>query len=199
MLRIALTGGIGSGKSTVADLFAELGVSVIDADLVAHALTAPGEPVLAEIEGHFGPGLVGADGALDRAALRRIVFADPVQRGRLERLLHPRIRARMLADLAKAQGPYALLVIPLLFETGQTDLADRILVVDLPELEQVRRVCARSGLGEAEVQRILAAQVPRAQRLAGADDVIDNSGDPDALNTAVLDLHRAYLALSARA
>lgn len=196
MLRVALTGGIGSGKSTVAALFAALGVEVIDADAVSHALTAPGEPVVAEIARVFGGGLVDAAGALDRAALRRIVFADSRQRQRLEGLLHPRIRERMLAELATAAGPYALLVIPLLLETGQTDLADRILVVDLPEPEQLRRVRLRSGLSDAEIQRILAAQVPRAVRLARADDVIDNAGPPEALGPQVEALHRRYLSLS---
>jgi len=196
VLRVALTGGIGSGKSTVAALFAALGVEVIDADAVSHALTAPGEPVVAEIARVFGGGLVDAAGALDRAALRRIVFADSRQRQRLEGLLHPRIRERMLAELATAAGPYALLVIPLLLETGQTDLADRILVVDLPEPEQLRRVRLRSGLSDAEIQRILAAQVPRAVRLARADDVIDNAGPPEALGPQVEALHRRYLSLS---
>lgn len=196
MFRVALTGGIGSGKSTVADLFAALGAQVIDADAVAHALTAPGQPTVMEIGRAFGARLVDDAGALDRAALRGIVFADPEQRRRLEALLHPRIRDRMLADLAAAQGRYVLLVIPLLFETGQTDLADRILVVDLPESEQVRRVGRRSGLPDAETLRILRAQVPRAVRLAGADDVIDNSGSPEALGPAVEALHRSYLGMA---
>jgi dephospho-CoA kinase len=199
VFRVALTGGIGSGKSTVADLFADLGVQVVDADAVAHALTAQGQPTVAEIARAFGGEVVDASGALDRAALRRRVFADPAQRHRLEGLLHPRIRSRMTADLATARGPYALLVIPLLFETGQTDLADRVLVVDLPEAEQIRRVRLRSALSDAEIRGILDAQVPRALRLARADDVIDNSGPVEALGPAVLALHRTYLALAAPA
>ena len=198
VLRVALTGGIGSGKSTVADLFADLGTTVIDADRVAHALTAQGQPILAEIEARLGPGLVDASGILDRAALRRMVFADPARRALLEQLLHPPIRERMRAEVAASPGPYAVLVIPLLFETGQMDLADRILVVDLPESEQIRRVCARSRLTEAEIQPILAAQVPRTVRLGRADDLIDNSGPPEDLYPAVLDLHRRYLDLASR-
>lgn len=199
MFRVALTGGIGSGKSTVADLFAALGVPVIDADAVAHALTAPGQPTVSEIGRAFGPGLVDAAGALDRAALRRAVFADPAQRRCLEALLHPRIRERMMAELALAPGPYALLVIPLLFETGQTDLADRILVVDVPEAEQLRRVRLRTGLPDAEIRRILDAQATRALRLAGAHDVIDNAGPRAALRPAVETLHRSYRAMAAAA
>jgi len=198
VLRVALTGGIGSGKSTVADRFAALGVPVIDADAAAHALTAPGQPLLADIERLFGPGLVDAAGTLDRAALRARVFANPAERKRLEALLHPRIRARMTEALAVAQGPYALLVIPLLLETGQTNLADRILVVDLPEAEQIRRVGLRSGLAEPQIRAILDAQVSRAERLARADDVIDNSGDAAALGPAVAALHHRYLELAAR-
>jgi dephospho-CoA kinase len=197
VFRVALTGGIGSGKSTVANLFGALGVPVIDADVVAHALTLPGRPTVWEIARTFGPGLVDAAGTLDRVALRHFVFADPTQRVRLEGLLHPRIRARMREDLDAARGPYALLVIPLLFETGQTDLADRILVVDLHEAEQLRRVRRRSGLADAEIQRILDAQVPRATRLAGADDVIDNSGPCEALGPTVEALHRSYLRMAA--
>jgi dephospho-CoA kinase len=196
VFRVALTGGIGSGKSTVANLFADLGVPVIDADAVAHALTVPGEPAVGEIAAAFGPEVVDAAGGLDRAALRRVVFDNPIERQRLEALLHPRIRARMLEALAAVQGPYALLAIPLLFETGQTDLADRTLVVDLPEETQVQRVRQRSGLSDAEVRCIIAAQVPRAVRLAGADDVIDNSGPPEALGPAVEVLHRSYLAMA---
>jgi dephospho-CoA kinase len=199
VFRVALTGGIGSGKSTVAQLFAALGIAVIDADAVAHALTVPGAPTVGEIVRLFGPGIVDAAGVLHRPALRRAVFADPTRRRRLEELLHPLIRARMLEDLAVATGPYALLVIPLLFETGQTDLADRILVADLPEAEQLRRVRLRSGLDEPEIRRILAAQVSRAERLAGADDVIDNSGPIAALRPAVEALHRRYLDLAAAA
>jgi dephospho-CoA kinase len=196
MFCVALTGGIGSGKSTVADLFAALGAAVSDADAIAHALTAPGEPLVAEIGAEFDPGLVGPDGVLDRAALRRLIFADPSRRRRLEALLHPRIRAHMVRDLGAATAPYAVLVIPLLFETGQADLADRVLVVDLPEEQQRLRVARRSGLDRAEIDRILATQVSRATRLAGADDVIDNSGPAAALGPAVATLHSRYLVLA---
>ncbi|MCU0835505.1 MAG: dephospho-CoA kinase [Chromatiaceae bacterium] len=196
MLTIALTGGIGSGKSTVADRFTRLGVPILDADVLAHALTAPGEPTLEEIRAVFGPGVIQPDGALDRAALRRIVFDDPAARRRLEAILHPRIRVRMLAWLGEVRAPYAILVIPLLFETGQSDLADRILVVDLPEDEQVRRVQSRSGLDAAEIHRILATQASRAERLAGGDDRIDNSGDLAALEAQVKRLHHLYLDLA---
>lgn len=197
MFSVALTGGIGSGKSTVADLFAALGAAVSDADAIAHALTAPGEPLVAEIGARFGPGLVGPGGVLDRVALRRLVFADSRLRRQLEALLHPRIRIRMIQDLATGTAPYTVLVIPLLFETGQTDLADRVLVVDLPEEQQRLRVARRSGLDPTEIDRILASQVSRAKRLAGADDIIDNSGSALALGPAVEALHRRYLALAA--
>jgi len=197
MLVVALTGGIGSGKSTVSVRLAELGVPVIDADLIAHELTAPGEPALAAIRDAFGAEVLTADGSLDRAALRARVFSDASARKRLEAILHPRIRERMLARLARLAAPYAVLVIPLLFETGQASLADRVLVVDLPEEEQIRRVRARSGLTEEQIRRILASQAARQVRIAGADDTIDNSGDRAGLVAQVDALHRRYLALAA--
>ena len=199
MLVVALTGGVGSGKSSVAALLAGLGVPVIDADEISHALTAPGSEVLDLIVEAFGTGYVDAGGHLDRAAIRALVFSDPLARQRLEAILHPRIRARMRQRLAALplSAPYAVLEIPLLFETGQTDLADRILVVDLPESEQIRRVQARSNLDAAEVRRIIDSQVPRSRRLEGAHDIIDNSGDSELLADQVNRLHRYYSELAA--
>ena len=196
MYKVALTGGIGSGKSSASALFAALGVPVIDADVISHALTAPGGEALPAIAEAFGADLITADGALDRAALRRIVFADPVARRRLEAILHPRIRANMLADAEAADGPYVILAIPLLLETGQTYLADRVLVIDLPRPQQIERVITRSGLDAAEVERIMASQVSRSERLAAADDIIDNSGPEEALRPQVEALHRHYLTLA---
>jgi dephospho-CoA kinase len=196
MYKVALTGGIGSGKSSASALFAALGVPIIDADVISHALTAPGGEALPAIAEAFGAELITADGALDRAALRRIVFADPAARRRLEAILHPRIRANMRADAEAAEGPYVILAIPLLLETGQTDLADRVLVIDLPRSQQIERVIARSGLDAAEVERIMASQVSRAERLAAADDIIDNSGPEEALWPQVEALHRRYLTLA---
>jgi dephospho-CoA kinase len=193
---VALTGGIGSGKSAVAELFAGHGVTVIDADVISHALTAPGGAALAPIAEAFGAEILAADGALDRAALRERVFADPAARRRLEGILHPMIRARMQAALAADTGPYALLAIPLLVETGQTTLADRVLVVDAPEALRIARVGRRSGLAPEQVRRIMASQASREARLAAADDVIDNSGDLDALRPRIAGLHAQYLALA---
>jgi dephospho-CoA kinase len=144
----------------------------------------------------FGSGLLTAEGGLDRPSLRRLVFQDRAARRRLEAILHPPIRRRMLEQLSKASGPYAVLVIPLLFETGQTDIADRILVVDAPEPVQVARVQARSGMGEEEIRRIMANQVQRDVRLAGADDLIDNSGSVGALEAQIDALHAYYLTLA---
>lgn len=195
-LRVALTGGIGSGKTQVSNRFAALGVPVLDADEIAHALTAPGQPAVDRIGEIFGKEYLRADGALDRKRLRQRVFQDPKARRTLEDLLHPRIRAEMLRQLDRVQYPYAVLVVPLLFETQQTDLADRILVVDVPESVQIERVQRRSGLSPAEIRRILAAQVPRSVRLAGAQDRIDNSGSLAELIPQVDALHARYLALS---
>lgn len=197
MLIVALTGGIGSGKSTVSDRFASLGVPIIDADMISHELTAPGGAALAPIFQAFGPEMKKPDESLDRAALRQIVFRDQTARTRLEAILHPLIRERMLEQLSTTDAPYTLLVIPLLLETGQTDLADRILVVDLPEEEQITRVHARTGLDAGEIRRILASQSTRSQRLERADDMIDNSGGPTALNNQVEALHGRYLKLAA--
>ena len=198
MLRIGLTGGIGSGKSTVAALFAARGVPVIDADIIARELVEPGQPALDEITAAFGRELVDESGRLDRARLRELVFADAARRERLEAILHPRIRAEMERRLADCAAPYALLVIPLLFEAGQRDLVDRVLVVDLPENQQRTRVTARDALPAGQLDAILAAQASRKQRMDGADDLIDNSGDPAALARQVDRLHARYLQLAAQ-
>jgi len=197
MLVVALTGGVGSGKSSVAALLSGIGVPVIDADAISHALTAPGSPVLDLIAEAFGARFIDADGYLDRAAVRALVFAAPSARARLESILHPRVISEMQRRLGELSTPYAVLEIPLLFEAGQTALADRILVVDLPESEQIRRVRRRSGLDVAEIRRIIDSQAPRSRRLEGADDIIDNSGDPQALEEQVNRLHRYYLELAA--
>lgn len=198
MFTVGLTGGIGSGKSTVANLFTELGVPVIDTDVIARQLTLPGGAALEAIRAAFGEDVILADGMLDRAALRRRVFADAVARRQLEAILHPRIRQMVEQALATLDAPYALIVIPLLVETGgYRDVLRRVLVVDCPEALQVARVMARSGLARDEVDAILAAQAGRAERLAAADDVIVNDASAAALRAEVTALHQRYLAYAA--
>ncbi len=195
MYVVGLTGGIGSGKSTVADLFVARGAALVDTDAIAHELAAPGGGALPAIRARFGDGVLRADGGLDRAAMRRLVFSDPGARQALEAILHPLIRAESERRCAAASAPYVILAVPLLVESGgYRERCDRILVVDCEPAVQVARVMARSGLPEAEVRAILAAQAGRAQRLAAADDVIDNSGTPAALPGQVAALHHAYLA-----
>jgi len=197
MFTVGLTGGIGSGKSTVADLFAELGTPVIDTDAIAHQLTAPGEAALDAIRAAFGETVMRADGTLDRAALRRRIFSDADTRHQLEAILHPRIRKAVEQTLATLNAPYVLVVIPLLVETGSyKDMLDRVLVVDCPEDLQIARVMARSGLAQDEVKAIFAAQAGRAARLAAADDVILNTASHEALRTQVATLHQRYLTFS---
>jgi dephospho-CoA kinase len=197
MLTVALTGGIGSGKSTVSRHLESLGVPVIDADLLARQMVEPGSPALQEIQEAFGDQLVDETGYLDRTALREIVFQNPDQRARLEAILHPRIRQAMADWLEQQETPYAVVVIPLLFETGQTDLADRILVVDCETGRQIQRVLARDELSPAQVEQILAAQVERKTRLQGADDIIENNGTLAELIAATEVMHQGYLKLAA--
>jgi dephospho-CoA kinase len=195
-LVIALTGGIGSGKTTVAERLEALGAAVIDTDRIAHALTAPDGQAIPAIASAFGPQVIAPDGSLDRAAMRALIFGNVSKRHRLEAILHPLIRQRMGEALAFVQAPYAVLVIPLLFEAGWTEGVDRILVVDLPEPLQIARVMARSRLDEDEVRRILATQVPREVRLKGADDLIANGGTLEELMTHTDVLHQRYLRLA---
>jgi dephospho-CoA kinase len=200
MFTVGLTGGIGSGKSTVADCFAALGVPVIDTDVIARELTAPGGAALEAIRAAFGATVMQADGTLDRAVLRRRVFADSAARHQLEAILHPRIRQGVAQKLATLTAPYALIVIPLLVETGDyRDVLNRVLVVDCPEAVQIARVMARSGLVHGEIKAILAAQAGRAERLAVADDIIVNTASLEALRAEVAALHQRYLALAAAA
>lgn len=190
---VGLTGGIGSGKSTVAELFAVHGVEVVDTDAIAHRLTAPQGAAMPALRSAFGDGVVRGDGGLDRTAVRRLVFADPSLRTRLEGILHPLIRQLATAECAQAGSPYVLLVVPLLVESGNyRERCGRVLVVDCDETTQVARVMARNGLGEAEVRAIMASQAGRAERLAVADDVIRNDGGMDALTDEVARLHRLY-------
>ena len=195
-LRIGLTGGIASGKSTVADRFAELGIEVIDADRIARELVKPGAPLLERIRRELGEEFIDGEGKLDRRRLREHVFAHPEARARLEAILHPAIVREMEAHARKSTAPYVVLVIPLLVEKDLQDLVDRILVVDLPETEQLARVCERDRVDPEQARRILASQASREQRLAAADDVIDNAGSKDALRQAVDELHLKYLELA---
>lgn len=194
---IGLTGGIGSGKSYAAELFNARGAAIVDTDVIARNLTAPGGAAMAAIRATFGEGVIDVQGALDRAAMRELAFADAAQRKRLEAILHPLIRAESAAQVAAADAPYTLLAVPLLVESGTyRDRVDRVLVVDCSEQTQVDRVVARSGLTPQAVRAIMAAQATRAERLAVADDVIDNDGDVDALRRQVAALDAAYRRLA---
>lgn len=195
---VGLTGGIGSGKSAVTRCFADLGVPQVDTDVIAHSLTGADGAAMPAIRAAFGEAVVQADGALDRAAMRRIIFADRGARARLESILHPRIRAESTAQVA-AHGdvPYLLLVVPLLVESGGwNSRVDRVLVVDCAEETQIARVIARNGLSADEVRAIIAAQASRARRLAAADDVLHNDGDLAEITPRVATLHRRYLELA---
>lgn len=196
---VGLTGGIGCGKTTVADLFAARGATVIDTDQIAHALTAPHGAAMPALIAEFGAGFATPEGALDRAKMRALVFSDPGARARLEAILHPRIREATNAAALLATGPYVIFVVPLLIESGTwRERVARILAIDCPEATQVARVMARNGLPEAQVRAIMAAQVTREQRLAAADDVIRNDAGVDALLPQVERLHREYLAEAAK-
>jgi len=194
MLRVGLTGGIASGKTAVANFFAELGAGVVDTDVVAREVVAPGEPGLASVRAEFGPDVISESGELDRRALREVVFADPEQRSRLEAILHPLIRARTLEQLADLEAPYALVVVPLLLETGFGALVDRVAVVDCPRDAQLARLVARDGISTAEAEAILSAQADRETRLAHADDLIDNSAGLESTRQRVQELHAQYSA-----
>ncbi|MER2603472.1 MAG: dephospho-CoA kinase [Candidatus Competibacter phosphatis] len=197
MLVVGLTGGIGSGKTAVSDRFARHGVPVIDTDLIARELVEPGQPALIDIVTEFGSNCLDGDGRLHRARLRERVFADPAGRRRLEAILHPRIRAVTRERVAALTAiSYCLVVIPLLAETGMTDLLDRVLVVDTPEAEQIRRVMARDRIDAVQARAILAAQARRDARLALADDILENDGDFMVLDRQVAALHRRYSALA---
>jgi len=194
---VGLTGGIGCGKSSAATIFQELGAAVVDTDEIARELTRPGGAVLAAIRREFGAGYIAADGGLDRARMRQLVFSDPAARKRLEAILHPLIRDESQARITAAQQPYVIVVVPLLLETGAySALVKRILVVDCDEAQQMSRATSRSGLSAAEVGAVMAAQVPRAVRLAAADDVLRNNADLKTLRREAEALHAKYLALA---
>jgi dephospho-CoA kinase len=191
---VGLTGGIGSGKSAAAAAFGELGAAIVDVDAIAHELSAPQGAAIAAIRAAFGDALIDGRGALDRAAMRRLVFADPDARQRLEAILHPLIRAESARRCAAAVAPYVVLVVPLLIESGNyRERCDRIAVVDCSEAMQIARVVARNGISSDEVRRIMAVQASRSERLAAADDVIDNEDGFAELQRQVAELHPFYL------
>jgi len=196
---IGLTGGVASGKSAIEKAFLARGVFVADADLIAREIVEPGQPALAEVVARFGPEVLGADGRLDRAALRVRIFHDDDARRALEAILHPRIRAELLDQCQAALGPYAVAMIPLLAEGGgrtHYPWLDRILVVDVPQATQKSRLMQRDGIDAALADRMIAAQATRAQRLAIADDIVVNDGHPDHLHAAVAELDARYRALA---
>lgn len=196
---VALTGGIGSGKSTVADEFAHLGVTVIDADIIARQVVEPGTPALLAIAERFGPQMINDDGSLNRRRLRERIFAHSEDKAWLNALLHPLIQQETRRQMQASTSPYLLWVVPLLVENRLTDKADRILVVDVPRETQIERTIRRDGVSREHAEHILAAQATREQRLAAADDVIENMGSADAVASHVARLHDKYLMLASQA
>ena len=193
VLVIGVTGGIGSGKTTVANLFSSLGVPVIDADELARQVVAPGQPAYEEILQHFGTAILSKSGELDRRRLRARIFSDSAKRDRLEAIVHPRVYAQMKHLLDCLETPYAIVVVPLLIESGARELVDRVLVVDSPEELQIERTHRRDGTTRAAVKKILAAQLDRSARLSAADDIIENDASLEALAKVVSRLHRQFL------
>jgi len=196
MLVIGLTGGIGSGKTAVSDRFKAKGITVVDADVVAREVVEPGTPALAHIAAHFGDEVIQPDGTLDRAALRKKVFQDETERKWLEKLLHPAIGESIFNQLANAKSPYAIFVSPLLIETSQYQMAERVIVVDVPVATQIARTMTRDNNDEAQVKAIIAAQASREQRLVKAHDVIINDQGLAHLDAEVERLHQQYLQLA---
>jgi dephospho-CoA kinase len=196
MLRIGLTGGIGSGKTTAAQFFAELNVPIIDADVIAHQLTQPEQSGFHAIIKHFGSTFISSSGTLDRARLRQLVFTDAVKKKHLEDILHPLIYAEIVTQLAQFAAPYCIIAIPLLIETDKASMVDRVLVVDCPVELQIDRVKQRSQMTETQIKAIIKTQVAREQRLAAADDVLDNSQSATQLAEQIKKLHPFYLSLS---
>ena len=196
MFVVGLTGGIGSGKSTVAGMFAALEIDLIDADVAAREVVAPGTTALAEIVEHFGPDILMADGSLDRRKLRRVIFHQEQEKHWLETLLHPLIRRWLTQQISDRRSTYCLLISPLLLETGQAEMVDRILVVDVSVETQISRTLARDGGEERTVRAIIAAQIGRSQRLEHGDDIIDNELPVRSLRQRVEKLHQQYLTMA---
>lgn len=196
MLRIGLTGGIGSGKSTVCNLFAEFGVPIIDADVIARQLVAPGQPVLTQLAEVFGKAILQQDGSLNRAALRQLAFSDAQNKQKLDEIMHPLIYAEIEKQIASLQSPYCIMAIPLLLETRKKHVVDRVLVVDCPPSLQLKRVKHRDNVDEEQAKAIISLQADRDTRLAAADDVIDNSAGQTDLAEQVKNLHNSYLLLA---
>lgn len=196
MLKIGLTGGIGSGKSTVCGLFAELGVPIVDADLIARQLVEPGRPALMRIAETFGPQMLNDDGSLNRTRLREAVFADADKKRRLDAIMHPLVYAQIAADVMALQAIYCVIAVPLLFESKNAYAVDRVLLVDCPVEVQIDRVIGRDKLTRGQVQAIIDSQMPRSERLARADDVIDNIAGPERLAEQVKRLHNSYILLA---
>jgi len=196
MLVIGLTGGIGSGKTAASDYLASKGICVVDADLAARIVVEPGQPALAAIRQRFGDGVIQADGALDRRALREIVFADSNARKDLEAITHPAIGAEIVRQLSASTSPYTLLVSPLLLESSQHKLAHRVLLIDVPEEVQLRRTANRDKVAEAQVRAIIAAQMSREEKRRRADDIVTNDADLAALHQQLDALHETYLKMA---
>ena len=193
MLIIGLTGGIGSGKSIVSDKFKSLGINIVDADVAARTVVKPGQPALSEIENHFGPNILTKEGVLDRSRLREIIASDTEERIWLESTLHPKIGKEIANELTKSTSLYTIFVAPLLLETNSENMCSRVVVVDVPEEVQIQRTTKRDKVLEGQIEKIVAAQMPRKERLKKADDVLENTGTIKELQDQVEELHHKYL------
>ncbi|MFL0810600.1 MAG: dephospho-CoA kinase [Agarilytica sp.] len=196
MFCVGLTGGIGSGKTTVTDLFHDHGITIVDTDVIAREIVEPGSESLIKIATHFGPNILTKDGSLNRKALRDIIFSSPEEKLWLESLMHPIIREKARSDLKKATSPYVILSSPLLLESPDRDLANLKCIIDVTQEQQIERTAQRDGVNEAQIRKTIATQIPRGERLKAADDIIDNSGSVEETQKQVNQLHQKYLQLS---